>query len=117
MSDTGHTILVVDDEPQVLLLVQKMIGRRADVLAAPRPSEAIRICETQPVDVLISDMEMPEMDGLRLADRVRKIRPDAAFLLISGKEPPAAARSGRVKFLRKPFFPSDLIEMLEGLMR
>jgi FixJ family two-component response regulator len=68
--------------------------------------------------VLISDVQMPEMDGLKLAERVLKLHPQTAVLLISGqcKEPPAAARAGRVKFLKKPFFPSDLIEILEGML-
>lgn len=119
MSDARRTILIVDDEPQILRLVEKMIGpHRANVMLTPRSSEALRICETQVVDVLISDVQMPEMDGIKLAERVLKILPQASVLLISGhlKEPPAAARSGRVKYLSKPFFPSDLIRILEGML-
>ena len=118
MSDTRRTILIVDDEPQILRLVEKMIGpHRANVMLTPRPTEALRICETQTVDVLISDMQMPEMDGMKLAERVLKHRPETAVLLISGKyQAPPAARSGRVKFLKKPFFPSELIAMLEGML-
>ncbi len=118
MAETQRTILIVDDEPQILRLVEKMIGRRANVLLAPRPSEALRICESQKVDILISDMQMPEMDGTRLAERVLKLHPEMSVLLISGqyKDPPAAARAGRVKFLKKPFFPSDLVQMLEAML-
>ncbi len=118
MDTAVRTILIVDDEPQILRLVESMIGHRAKVLVAPRPSEALRICEAQQVDVLISDVSMPEMDGLKLAERVLKLHPGASVLLISGecKDPPAAARSGRVKFLKKPFFPSDLIEMLQQMV-
>ncbi len=119
MAEGDRTILIVDDEPQILRLVETMIGkRRARVLTAPRPSEALRICETEAVDVLISDMSMPEMDGMKLADRVLKLYPNAKVLLISGqsKEPPAAVRSGRVKFLKKPFFPADLIEILQEML-
>ena len=119
MNEARRTILIVDDEPQILRLVERMIGpHRAKVMLAPRPSEALRICESEPVDILISDIQMPEMDGLKLVDRVLKIRPQTAVLLISGyyKDPPAAARSGRLKFLRKPFFPSELIQMIEGML-
>lgn len=119
MGDATPTVLIVDDEPQILRLVEKMIGpRRAHLLMAPRPSEALLICERHPVDVLISDMLMPEMDGLKLAERVWKIHPNASVLLISGqyKEPPAAAKTGRVRFLKKPFFPSDLVKMLEEML-
>lgn len=119
MVDAVRTILIVDDDPQMLRLVETMIGKhRARVLAAPRPSEALSMCESEKVDVLISDMSMPEMDGLKLAERVLKIHPNAQVLLISGqyKEPPAAARAGRVKFLKKPFFPSDLIAVLQEMV-
>ena len=119
MGENSRTILIVDDEPQILQLVEKMIGpNRAKVLSAPRPSEALKMCETQQIDILISDVQMPEMDGIRLAERVMKIRPETAVLLISGeyKEPPAVARKGRMKFLKKPFFPSDLVKMLEEMM-
>lgn len=119
MSGPLRTILIVDDEPQILRLVEKMIGpHRAKVMLAPRPSEALRICESQAVDVLISDVQMPEMDGIKLAERVLKIQPRTSVLLISGhlKDPPAAARAGRVKYLSKPFFPSDLIQMLERML-
>jgi FixJ family two-component response regulator len=61
---------------------------------------------------------MPEMDGNKLAERVLKLHPQAAVLLISGhyKDPPAAAKSGQVKFLKKPFFPSQLIQFLHELL-
>ena len=119
MSNAPRTILIVDDDPQILNLVQKMLGsRQAKVLVAPRHSEALRICEQEPVHLLISDIVMPEMDGNKLAERVLKLHPEASVLLISGyyKETPLAAKSSRVKFLRKPFFPSQLIERLRELL-
>jgi len=115
----ARSILIVDDEPQVLRLVQKMLGSRpVNVFLAPRPSEALRICESQTVDLLISDVAMPEMDGTRLAESVLKLHPGAGVLLISGqqREVPPALRSPRVKFLRKPFFPSQLIQLLRELL-
>src|SRR6516165_563686 len=113
MSPTTRTVLIVDDDPQILRLVQRILGgREVKVLAAPRPLEALRICEGEKVDLMISDVAMPEMDGNRLADRVLKLRPDAWVLLISGVKEAATTKSGRVKFLKKPFFPSDVIRVL-----
>lgn len=120
MSEPTRTVLIVDDEPQILRLVEKMIGpRRARVLMTPKPSEALKICEQQAVDVLISDLAMPEMDGLKLADRVLRLHPNAYVLLISGqyKEPAVVARSERIRFLKKPFFPSDLVRTLEEMLQ
>ncbi len=114
-----RTVLIVDDDPQILTLVEKMLRpRNVHVLVAPKPSEALLICERQPVHLLISDVAMPEMDGNKLAERVLKLQPEVQVLLISGrfKEAPALARSSRVRFLKKPFFPSDLLKNLRELL-
>jgi two-component system cell cycle sensor histidine kinase/response regulator CckA len=113
------TVLIVDDDPQILRLVEKMLGaRRVNVLMAPRPSAALRICEQQPLDLLIADVALPEMDGDKLAERVLKLQPGAAVLLISGyyKDLPSSARLPQVRFLKKPFFPSQLIAQLRELL-
>ena len=117
MSERTRTVLIVDDDPQILRLVEKMLQHRnVNILMAPRPLEALRVCEEKPIDVLISDMKMPEMDGVKLADRVLKLHPAAAVLLISGhyQEAPPAAR--QIRFLHKPFFPSDLIRHLQEML-
>jgi CheY-like chemotaxis protein len=118
MSEAPRTVLIVDDDPNVLRLVEKMLKpRQVNVLVAPRPSEALQICERQPVDLLISDVAMPEMDGTKLADRVLKLQPSASVLLISGhyKDEEGPARNPRMRFLPKPFFPSQLLEHLREI--
>jgi len=117
MSDRSRTILIVDDDPQILRLVEKMLQhRKVTVLMAPRPMEALRVCEHTPIDVLISDMKMPEMDGIKLADRVLKLCPDASVLLISGHYAEAPPAAKQIRFLPKPFFPSDLIRHLQEML-
>ena len=118
MDEAGKTVLIVDDDPQMLRLLQAMLGpRRVEVLAAPRPSDALRICGERPIDVLISDVHMPEMDGGKLAERVWKLYPNAAILLISGERSEApAVRGGRPRFLKKPFFPGQLIALLREML-
>lgn len=119
MSAAPRTVLIVDDDPNILRLVEKMLRPRGvNVLVAPRPSDALRICEEQPVDLLISDYAMPEMDGAKLADRVLKLRPEASVLLISGRyrEGEKPLHSGRMRFLAKPFFPAQLIAELRELL-
>jgi CheY-like chemotaxis protein len=119
MADLPRTVLIVDDEPQVLRLVERMLRpRRVNVLVAPHAAGALEICERQPVHVLISDVNMPEMDGNKLAERVLKLHPEASVLLISGcaKEAPKLGKAGQVRFLRKPFYPSDLIQRLMEML-
>jgi len=119
MSAAPRTVLIVDDDPNILKLVEKMLrARPVTLLLAPRPSAALAICESQPVHLLISDVAMPEMDGMKLADRVLKMQPGASVLLISGRfkddNPPPADK--RMRFLPKPFFPSQLIACLNELL-
>jgi two-component system cell cycle sensor histidine kinase/response regulator CckA len=119
MDEAVRNVLIVNDDPQILRLVEKMLkSRRVRILVAPRPSDALHICETQQVHLLITDVAMPEMDGPTLAERVLERQPEAFVLLISGhyKHPPANERPGRVRFLKKPFFPSQLIEHLQELL-
>src|SRR3954453_8235434 len=98
MADSPRTVLIVDDDAQMLRLLQAMLGpQQVEVLAAPRPSEALRICGERSIDVLISDVYMPEMEGNKLAERVWKLHPHAAILLISGERMEApTVRGGRV---------------------
>ena len=118
MNSVERTVLIVDDDRQILNLVEKMLRPQGvTILLADRPSEAVRIFEGQPIHVLISDLIMPEMDGGRLAERLLKLQPGARVLLISGQaKEPAAAKLPNVRFLRKPFFPSALVQELRELL-
>ena len=119
MDALSRTVLIVDDDPQILRLVEKMLRpRTVKILVAPRPSKALEICANEPVDLLISDIAMPEMDGHKLAEKVLQLRPGTSILLISGhyKEVPAGGKHRQVKFLQKPFFPSDLLAAMKELL-
>jgi DNA-binding NtrC family response regulator len=111
-----RTVLVVDDDPQILRLLESMLKpRHVNTLVTPLASEALRIAGSDPVHLLISDVTMPEMDGRKLAERFLKLHPEASVLLISGQTPPIA-KDARIHFLRKPFFPSQLMEQLRELL-
>ncbi|HEV3329512.1 MAG TPA: response regulator [Bryobacteraceae bacterium] len=119
MDQQSRTVLIVDDDPQILKLLEKMLKPQVfKILVAPRPSQALEICGREPVHLLISDIAMPEMDGNKLMAKVLQLQPEASVLLISGhyKEPASAAKAARVRFLKKPFFPSDLLAALRELL-
>jgi len=94
------------------------------VLAAPSPSEAIRVSEKHAgrIDLLISDVVMPKMNGRRLADRLMEMRPKIKTLFVSGYTADAIAHRGVIEdgvhFLQKPFSLRDLAikvrQMLES---
>jgi DNA-binding NtrC family response regulator len=118
MFEATRTVLIVDDDPQILRLLRAMLGpQNVTVLSAPLPSDALRICGEETVDVLISDISMPEMDGNKLAERVFKLNPRVRVLLISGTVDEApAVKGGQVRFLKKPFFPAELIKLLREML-
>jgi two-component system cell cycle sensor histidine kinase/response regulator CckA len=113
------TILLIDDEPAVLRLLDRMLAPRSvNLMAVSEPFDALRIYGEQKVDLLISDINMPEMDGTVLTNRVLEIQPETTVLLISGNvdEMPESVSSPRVRFLRKPFFPSELLDRIRQLL-
>ncbi|NLF29590.1 MAG: response regulator [Planctomycetes bacterium] len=112
-----ETVLLVEDEPAILRLGKTMLeslGYR--VLAAGAPGEAIDLARSHDaeIDLLITDVIMPEMDGRDLAGRILQLHPDIRRLFISGYAPDVIAHRGvldaNVHFIQKPFTRNDLAE-------
>ena len=82
----GHeTILVVDDEPALLDLAKEILGRQKyNVICAESGKQALEILKHDAVDLLFSDVVMPEMDGYELAAQVMEKYPDVKIQLASG---------------------------------
>jgi len=118
MSPGPQTVLIVDDDPQIVRLVRAMLApQNVRVLGTQLPAEALRLCEEETIDVLISDVAMPGMSGHKLAERVARLNPRVAILLISGAVDHApAVRGAHVLFLKKPFFPADLVHLLRQML-
>jgi PAS domain S-box-containing protein len=112
----SETILLVEDEAPVRELVRRVLESVGYVvLAAGLPSEAERLLdETADVDLLLTDIVMPEMSGYELAERVSERRPDVRRLFISGYAP----RVQRVKgpLLKKPFAPEQLARAVRAAL-
>ncbi len=110
-----ETILLVEDEPEVRLLVERILRMQGyRVLVAERPSQALAISSSSesPLHLLVTDVVMPEMDGPELYRRIRSQRPSLPVLYVSGYTPEEVAERGIVDpataFLQKPF-PPDLL--------
>lgn len=111
----GQTVLVVEDEPTLLTLSKRMLeilGYR--VLAAGAPSEAIRLANEHAgkIQLLITDVVMPEMNGRDLAEQIHSLYPSLKILFMSGYTADVIADRGMlgedVKFIQKPFSMTDL---------
>ncbi len=82
------TVLFVDDESQILQGIHRMLRpmrRKWKMLFADRPEKALELLEQQPVDVVISDMRMPGMDGVAFLSEVRRRHPETARIILSGQ--------------------------------
>jgi two-component system cell cycle sensor histidine kinase/response regulator CckA len=120
---TGTTVLVVEDNEMVRkLIVSGLSADGATVLAAGNPSQALRVLADYPnrVDVMVTDVVMPGMNGRMLADRVRVERPAVQVVFMSGYTVDEVLREGvledQVEFLQKPFTPDHLTNRLIGVL-
>jgi two-component system cell cycle response regulator CpdR len=89
-----------------------------DVVAVDRGTEALPLLETQHVDQLLSDIVMPEMDGIELAQRCAEISPMTKVMFITGFAA-VSLRAGReaphAKVLSKPFHLRDIVMEVQRL--
>jgi CheY-like chemotaxis protein len=115
-------ILVVDDNPSVRTTIRLMLETDGhSVILVENGRDGARAIEAEPIDLLIVDVFMPEMDGFELIQFVRKRNPDLPIIAISGSEAApdflAMARSfGAVRSIRKPFRPADLRDALRDCL-
>ena len=113
------TILAVDDEPLVLMLVASVLEDNGyEVLTADSGPKAIALFRqhSEDVDLLISDIVMPGMDGPSLAAELKRQRPDLGVLLMSGYCEPEQLSHG-YEFLAKPFALPDMLEKVRAMVR
>lgn len=118
------TILCVDDEAIILRTLKRLFHRKAyKVLIADSAKNALDIIKDTPVDVIVSDMRMPEMDGAALLEKVANSHPDTYRIVLSGyadfDSTVAAINLGKInRFINKPWDNDALIYAVEeGLER
>jgi CheY-like chemotaxis protein len=120
-----ETVLVVEDEDSVRELVQQILENHGHaVLTARHGRDALLIAERyeRPIDLLVTDVVMPEMGGGELVERLVARRPNLKVLYISGYTNDEVVRRGvhgaSASFLHKPFTAEDFMrrvrEVLEG---
>ncbi|MDF1614614.1 hybrid sensor histidine kinase/response regulator [Desulfurivibrio dismutans] len=111
-------ILAVDDEPLVLQLITLQAEKLGyQVSTAPGGPAALEIMANKRFDLLLTDILMPEMDGLTFMAEARRRQPELEVIVISGqheiKTAVAAMKQGAVNYLQKPFSPQEIEVALE----
>lgn len=116
-------ILLIDDEKSVALALRLLLdtlGFEAREFSAPREA-LIFLGGADPVDLIICDLRMPELNGLEVLTEAKALRPQTPFILMSAHalepELKRAEIHGADGFLSKPFSPDDLLLMVGKLNR
>ncbi|MDZ7665271.1 MAG: response regulator [Desulfotignum sp.] len=121
---TGNeTVLLVEDEPAILRMARMMLERMGySVLPAATPAEAIDLAKTHAdkIDLLMTDVIMPEMNGRDLAKHLTALYPDIKLLFMSGYTTNVISDHGvmdeKVAFIQKPFLMKDLAEKVREVL-
>ena len=111
------TVLVVDDEKNYLWMLEELLrGEGYDVVTCEKGSDALLVLREAPVDVLLTDLRMAEMDGLTVLEKAREISPATSTLLMTAygtiERAVESMRRGAYDFIVKPFENADLLRSI-----
>jgi len=108
----------VDDDPAVRESVARSLGSRYEVHVAANGREALEHLASAHVDIVLSDVDMPVMDGLALRAEVQVRYPYlvARVVLMSGGIPHWRRLDPNIRFLAKPFTTQELVDAMEAAL-
>jgi CheY-like chemotaxis protein len=118
------TILIIENEVSNRILIERVLSTRGyHCIAASNGREALGILDHERVDLILTDLSMPVLDGYRTTELIRE-RPDMANVPIiavtafalNSEGGDAAKQSGCTDFLTKPFKPKQLLEIVERFL-
>lgn len=119
MSKPGPVVAVVDDDPRLLESLEELLESAGYVARSFSSAGALLVSGLSGLDVLITDIGMPGMDGFELRDLVKKARPELPVFLITGRH--EIANQDRAKgtsgCFRKPFDANALLEAVGDALR
>jgi DNA-binding NtrC family response regulator len=114
-----YSVLVVDDEPDMLFSLRGLLRREFKVFTAGSGREAIEILRQHPVHVILTDQRMPEMTGVEFLSHARAWHPDAIRVIFTGYADTrslveAINQANVYRFVAKPWDPEELIALLRA---
>jgi response regulator RpfG family c-di-GMP phosphodiesterase len=112
-----HSILVVDDEEEILHSLRGLLRMEFNVYTANSGREAIKMLEQEPIHIILSDQRMPEMAGVELLAQARGEHPGAVRVMFTGytdvKAVIEAINQGQIyRYIAKPWHPDELLTVL-----
>ena len=116
---TKEVILIVDDDDQCRKMAYEILVTQGyTLLMASHGEEALQICKDRKIDLLFTDVVMPKLDGVSLAEKAHEFIPDLKVIFTSGYavDHPGQNINGEINFIEKPYQPSDLIKKVDYVL-
>ncbi len=116
------TVVIVDDEPDLLDLLKLILTEKTDyqILTTTDPREAASLCREYHADVLISDLRMPEMEGIELLKIIKQNDPHLPLIIMTAygtiESAVEAMRQGAFDYITKPFRKEQILMTLKKAM-
>ncbi len=116
-------ILVVDDEKDMLTLLTRIITEKSDydVVASHDPLKAVEIMKNQHIDMVITDLKMPKMDGIALLEHTKKNQPDVVVVVMTAyatiETAVEATQKGAFDYIAKPFRKERILLTINNAMK
>jgi DNA-binding NtrC family response regulator len=108
-------ILIIDDEMDMLMLLRMIIEDNTEhqVETTNSPSESLKLFREKEIDLVITDLKMPGMDGLELFAELKELKPEVPVIIItaygSNEVAASALKKGVKDFIAKPFRKTDIL--------
>lgn len=116
-------ILVIDDEKDMLLLIERIITDETahEVTTESDPVKALELFESQPFDLVISDLKMPKIGGIALLEKIKKMNPKVSVIMMTAyatiDTAVEATRKGAHDYISKPFKRERILVTIEQVMK
>ena len=116
-------ILVVDDEKDMLLLLQRIISGETqhELVTEANPLKALELFKKQSFDLVITDLKMPKMDGIKLLEEIKKIRANVSVIVMTAygtiETAVEAIRKGAYDYITKPFRRELIVLTIDKVMK
>jgi len=116
-------ILIVDDEKDMLVLLQRIISEETDheLVTTTNPLKAMELFNNRAFDLVITDLKMPKMNGIRLLEEVKKSRPKTSVVILTAyatiETAVEAIQKGAYDYITKPFRRERILLTIDKVMK
>ena len=115
-------ILLVDDDKNIRILVTELLSTMGyTILEAKDGREAMKLVDIGPIDLVMTDLKMPGMDGIELTRAIRRIKPNLPIIVYSAYRfidtGPVALKAGANEYITKPFLQAKIKQVVERLLK